>query len=144
MIKSMFHVNINVKDFDRSIAFYQKLGFEKVVNAGDGHVPQYDEAFRIPNNRGRAALLRLGDGPHCTLLDLIEWKTPATKGAPYPNLYHTGIARIALLTKDIHRVYEDLKAEGIQFFSEPKRSNRSRESKAIFRRPGLVRLLHRS
>ena len=120
MIKSMFHVNINVKDFDRSMAFYQKLGFEKVVNAGDGDVPQYDEAFRIPNNHGRAALLRLGDGPHCTLLDLIEWKTPSTEGAPYPNLYHTGIARIALLTKDIHRVYEDLKAEGIQFFSEPK------------------------
>ena len=27
MIKSIFHININVKDFDRSLAFYQKLGF---------------------------------------------------------------------------------------------------------------------
>jgi hypothetical protein len=76
----------------------------------------------VPINRhiGSTALPRLGDGPNCTLLDLIEWKTPATERAPYPNLYHSGIARIALLTKNIHRVYEDLKAEGIKFFSEPK------------------------
>jgi hypothetical protein len=57
MIKSIFHVNINVKDFDRS-SFYRMLGFEQVVNAGNGHLPEYNEGFRIPNNHGRAALLR--------------------------------------------------------------------------------------
>jgi predicted lactoylglutathione lyase len=30
MIKSVFHININVKDFDRSLAFYQNLGFKEV------------------------------------------------------------------------------------------------------------------
>ncbi len=36
MIKSVFHVNINVKDFDRSLAFYQMLGFKVILDIGEG------------------------------------------------------------------------------------------------------------
>lgn len=34
MIKSIFHVNVNVTDFDRSLAFYKMLGFKVVLDIG--------------------------------------------------------------------------------------------------------------
>ncbi|MEI4920849.1 VOC family protein, partial [Klebsiella pneumoniae] len=36
VIVSIFHVNINVTDFERSLAFYQKLGFRVVRDLGEG------------------------------------------------------------------------------------------------------------
>ncbi len=36
MIKSAFHVNINVTDFDRSLAFYKLLGFKVVLTSAMG------------------------------------------------------------------------------------------------------------
>ena len=117
MIKSIFHVNINVKDFDRSLAFYQMLGFKVAFNVGEGGNPAFEEGLRIPNNRGKAALLLLGDDPRATRIDLIEWKVPKTEGEPYPHLWHTGVARVAFHTKDIDQEYERLKAKGVEFLS---------------------------
>lgn len=119
MIKSIFHININVKDFDRSLAFYKMLGFKVVLNIGEGANPANDKGLGIPNSVGRAALLALGDDPRATRIDLIEWKQPKTEGEPYPHLYHTGAARIALFTKGIDEEYERLKGEGVEFVSEP-------------------------
>src|SRR5262245_3376710 len=118
MIKSIFHININVKDFDRSLVFYQKLGFKVVLNIGEGANPANDKGLGIPNSVGRAALLSLSDDPHATRIDLIEWKQPKTEGAPYPHLYHTGAARIALFTKNLDEEYGRLKKEGVEFVSE--------------------------
>ena len=119
MIKSIFHININVKDFERSLAFYKMLGFKVVLNIGEGANPANDKGLGIPNSVARAALLVLGDDPRATRIDLIEWKQPQTEGEPYPHLYHTGAARIALFTKGIDEEYERLKGEGVEFVSEP-------------------------
>jgi catechol 2,3-dioxygenase-like lactoylglutathione lyase family enzyme len=119
MIKSIFHININVKDFDRSLAFYKNLGFKVVLNIGEGPNPANDKGLGIPNSVGRAALLSLSDDPRATRIDLIEWKQPKTEGEPYPHLYHTGAARIALFTKNLDEEYERLKGDGVEFVSEP-------------------------
>ena len=86
MIQSIFHVNINVSDFERSLAFYKMLGFRVVNDLGTGSSPQLDAGLQIPNGQARAALLMLGDNPHATRIDLIEWKQPKTDGTPYPHL----------------------------------------------------------
>jgi glyoxylase I family protein len=119
MIKSIFHININVTNFDRSLEFYKKLGFKVVLNIGEGANPGNDKGLNIPNSVARAALLALGDDPRATRIDLIEWKQPKTEGAPYPHLYHTGAARIALFTKNIDEEYARLKTLGVEFVSEP-------------------------
>jgi catechol 2,3-dioxygenase-like lactoylglutathione lyase family enzyme len=119
MIKSIFHININVKDFDRSLEFYKNLGFKVVLNIGEGPNAANDKGLGIPDSVGRAALLSLGDDPRATRIDLIEWKKPKTEGAPYPHLYHTGAARIALFTKGLDEEYQRLKAQGVEFVSEP-------------------------
>lgn len=123
MIQGIFHININVTNFERSLAFYQMLGFKVVADLKEGGNPQLDAGLKIPQGRGRAALLMLGDNPHATRIDLIEWKNPKTEGKPYPHLYHTGVARVALKTKNLQQVYEDLKTKGVEFFSEPQELN---------------------
>lgn len=119
MIKSVFHVNINVTNFERSLAFYQMLGFKVVMDIGEGPNRANDAGLNIPDSRARAALLALSDDPRATRIDLIEWKQPRTAGAPYPHLYHTGVARIALFTKNLEAEYERLKANGVEMISEP-------------------------
>ena len=119
MIKSIFHININVTNFDRSLEFYKMLGFKVVLNIGEGANPANDKGLGIPNSVGRAALLALGDNPRATRIDLIEWKQPKTEGTPYPHLYHAGAARIALFTKNIDEEYARLKGLGVECVSEP-------------------------
>lgn len=119
MIKSVFHVNVNVTDFDRSLAFYKMLGFKVVLDFGEGPNQGNDVGLNIANSIARAALLSLSDDPRATRIDLIEWKQPRTAGEPYPHLYHTGIARIALFTKNLDEEYLRLKAAGVALVSEP-------------------------
>jgi glyoxylase I family protein len=119
MIKSVFHVNINVKNFERSLAFYQMLGFKVVLDLGEGPNRGNDEGLNIPDSRARAALLALSDEPRATRIDLIEWQQPLTEGVPYPHLYHAGAARIALFAKNIEEEYQRLKANGVEMVSAP-------------------------
>lgn len=119
MIKSVFHVNINVKNFERSLEFYKMVGFKVVLDLGDGPNKGNDQGLGIPNSRARAALLALSDDPRATRIDLIEWKQPQTDGTAYPHLYHAGIARIALFTKNLDEEYTRLKANGVKMVSEP-------------------------
>jgi glyoxylase I family protein len=119
MIKSVFHVNINVKNFERSLEFYKMLGFKVVLNLGEGPNKANDKGLNIPNSRARAALLTLSDDPRATRIDLIEWTQPQTESTPYPHLYHAGIARIALFTKGIDEEYARLSANAVEMVSEP-------------------------
>jgi hypothetical protein len=63
----------------------------------------------------------LEDDANATRIDLLEFKDPPPTGQPYPHLYHTGIARMCLKTTDIWLVYKKLKANGVDFLSEPKK-----------------------
>jgi glyoxylase I family protein len=119
MIKSVFHININVTDFDKSLAFYKMLGFKVVLDIGEGPNKANDKGLNIPDSRARAALLSLSDDPRATRIDLIEWKQPRTEGAAYPHLYHAGAARIALFTKGLEEEYARLKTNGVEMVSEP-------------------------
>ena len=119
MIKSVFHININVTNFERSLEFYKMVGFKVVFDIGEGPNKGNDVGLNIPDSLARAALLALSDDPRATRIDLIEWKKPKTDGVPYPHLYHAGAARIALFTKNIDEEYARLKAKGVEMVSEP-------------------------
>jgi catechol 2,3-dioxygenase-like lactoylglutathione lyase family enzyme len=135
MIKSLFHVNVNCSNFERSLRFYQMLGFKVAVD-----IPEVTEGSRasetglglgLPDSNARAALLVLSDDPRATRLDLIEWKKPRDDAKPYAQLNHLGIARIALFTKGLRDEYQRLKNEGVTFLSEPV-TIRTRNGNALF------------
>jgi glyoxylase I family protein len=119
MVKGIYHININVTNFERSLEFYKRLGFKVVRDLGEGGNKYFERGLKIPHPIGRAALLQVGDERRATRIDLIEWKSPPTEGKPYPHLYHAGMCRLALAVDNLQEMYEDLKNTGVEFFSEP-------------------------
>jgi glyoxylase I family protein len=122
MVKGIYHINVNVTDFERSLAFYQLLGFKIVRDLGEVGSKYIERALKITQPVGRAVLMQVGDDRRSTRLDLIEWKNPKTEGRAYPHLYHAGMARIALVTDTLRALCDKVKAAnipGVEFFSEP-------------------------
>jgi catechol 2,3-dioxygenase-like lactoylglutathione lyase family enzyme len=123
MVKGIYHINVNVTNFERSLAFYQLLGFKIVRDIGEAGNKYIERALRMPHPAvGRAALLQCSDDKRSTRLDLIEWKSPKAEGKPYPHLWHVGMARLALVTDELQAICDKVKAanmEGVEFFSEP-------------------------
>ena len=121
-IERMFHCNINCTNLDRTLKFYQLLGFKVVLDFRAGmQSREMAEAFGLKEADLRGVHLRLGDNEQATRIDLLEFRDPQPQGRPYPALNNTGIARMCLKTTGIGNVYEDLKAKGIEFLSEPKK-----------------------
>jgi catechol 2,3-dioxygenase-like lactoylglutathione lyase family enzyme len=116
-ITGMMHVNVNVSDFDRARAFYERLGFQVVWEVPERNTPEVAAAVGMPPYRVRGALMALPGTP--TLIDLLEWKEPRDASPPYPHLYHLGLARIALTTRDLDADMAELEREGVEFLSPP-------------------------
>lgn len=119
MLKQLFHIAINSKDLERSLAFYRRLGFQ-VVQDRVVHNEKVREAFRVPTGDLRFVHLRIGDSEKATLLDIVEWGGPGTAdGTGPPPQHQQGITRFAVLTDDTDRVYRELKQDGVEFLTLP-------------------------
>ena len=121
------HINVNVSNLERSVAFYTKLGFELYR---DG-IPYLDltmdsavtalpdscaKALDLPEKTlGRACIMQLGSG--YPKLDLTEFESPSTQ-KPLSNA-DLGIVRLCLATKNLQELYARLVAEGVAFLSAP-------------------------
>ena len=115
-VQSLFHFVVNASNFERSLAFYQLLGFKVLRDNRDVIWPAIvGENFGMPVAQGRGALLGLGDGEHHTRLDLIEWLEPrwTNPAGPVPRI-------LALRTRNVRAAYADLKAQGVEFIREPR------------------------
>lgn len=132
-VESLFHFVLPVSNFDRSLDFYQKLGFRVLRDNRDVvWPPMVAENFGMRVAQGRGALLGIGDGPDHTRIDLIEWLEPRwrgpergpapgtspddPKGDPIPRV-------IALRTRNVRAAYADLSAQGIEFIRPPRERN---------------------
>jgi len=118
-VTGLVHVNVNCRDFDRSLAFYGLLGFEKAVDVPPHNTPEVAAAVGMPPYTVKGALLVLRGASVPLTIDLLEWQEPSDSAPPYPHLYHLGIARIALASDDLDGDVARLKAHGVEFLSEP-------------------------
>jgi catechol 2,3-dioxygenase-like lactoylglutathione lyase family enzyme len=118
-IVSLVHVNVNCSNFERSRAFYEMLGFELLMDVPERNTDEVAAAVGLEPYRLRGALMRLADARFPFVIDLIEWKEPSDSSPPYARLNHLGIARIAMASSDLDADMQRLKAEGVEFISEP-------------------------
>lgn len=120
MIERIFHFNINSTNIDRSVAFYELLGFKVILDFRDGmSSAEMATAFGLPVANLKGVHMRIGDELNATRIDLLEFIDPKPTGQTYPHLYHNGIARMCLKTSNIKQDYEELKSKGVEFLSEP-------------------------
>lgn len=118
-ITALVHININCSDFDRSLKFYELLGFRRAIDVPSTNTSEVAAAVGMPPYRVKGALLSLPTTTGVLMLDLLEWQEPTDPNPPYPHLYHLGIARIALATDDLDGDMARLTSHGVQFLSEP-------------------------
>ena len=119
MFKTFFHANVVVRNLERSIKFYEKLGFKVVEGPFDleGHV--LGTMLGVGYAKVRAVFMRLGDDPEATMLDVLEFLDPVSKEAPYKSLNNLGVARLCFKVDDIHQSYRDLQKMGVEFVAPP-------------------------
>lgn len=114
-LNRIYHININVTDLDRSIAFYELLGFKVLIKFGLDEETTRDTcaAFGAEPNELRAAFIRLGDDPNAPCIDLVEWITQPPKGQPYADANNAGMYRMAFHVDDPEAVLAELERLGI-------------------------------
>jgi catechol 2,3-dioxygenase-like lactoylglutathione lyase family enzyme len=119
MLTRLFHIAVNSKDLENSVAFYKRLGFQVMADR-EVHNEKVMEAFQVPSGDLRFVHLRLGDSEEATLLDIVDWGGPGTAHGPGPPPQHQqGITRFAVLTEDTQRVYDELRQDGVDFLTAP-------------------------
>jgi catechol 2,3-dioxygenase-like lactoylglutathione lyase family enzyme len=114
MLDRLFHVNICVRDMERSIRFYQQIGFNK-VNDFTAEDPRIGDGLGVKANKIRGVFMRIGDDANAPVLDLVQFLDPPTQGQPYSSLNNVGICRIAFTVKDIEKAYADLQKMDVEF-----------------------------
>jgi glyoxylase I family protein len=125
----IFHLNLNVSDLDRAIEFYGLLGFGVVrrerlePDAVRSTLAKFGEADAIGVE---FALLRLGDDPTATCLDLVQWDRPfREQGNRFDQL---GPYRIALQLGNPAETLATLADAGIELLGpEGRRSPRTHD-----------------
>lgn len=109
---------INVSDFERSLAWYQMLGYELVstLPATDTAEVAAAMGFAEPYEIRGGMLKHPEDG---SLVELVQWLSPYDGQPPYAlPVNHLGIHRTAFYTSDIATDVAVLKAQGVKFVSE--------------------------
>jgi catechol 2,3-dioxygenase-like lactoylglutathione lyase family enzyme len=120
-IAGIFHFTINVSNFERSLEFYQTLGFELLRDNRDVIWPEFvARNFGLRRAQARGALLAIGAGAEHTRIDLLEWPEPKWVDPQAHRPLAERVPRIvALRTRNARAAYEDLRRRGIEFITEP-------------------------
>lgn len=120
MLQKLFHVNICVRDMERSVRFYQDIGFNKVSDFTLDD-PSVGDALGLKARKLRGVFMRLGNDANSPVLDLVQFIDPPPQGTPYPTLNNIGICRIAFTVDDIDRTYEELQSKKVDFLAPLKK-----------------------
>ncbi len=145
------HININVRNLDRSIAFYRKLGFEIFIPS----IPYLDldhgpKARPLPSDtavalgvpqgtQGRACIMQLDGG--FPKIDLTEFRD-LEQAEPLGN-GDVGLVRLCLVTEDLERDVAGLEANGVVFLTDPQPGHNGLADVAVCKDPDgtLIELL---
>ncbi|WP_157219032.1 VOC family protein [Flavisphingomonas formosensis] len=124
----IYHINLNSTDLDRTVAFYELIGFRRSIDLSDpiGDLPTgfaeigLARPLALPDDlAGRAVLMATGDDPRGTRLDIVEWSAPVQRGPARIGLAQPGVGRIALKVRDAAAIHAALVAAGHRPYSEP-------------------------
>lgn len=114
-IERLYHTVINATDLDRTVAFYEALGFRVLNDRRDVDWPDFiGPLFGLTRPKGRGVLMNLPADPEGPMLDIIQWVKPAL---PSPPDGEVPPRIIAFRVRNVHACAEDLARRGIPTFA---------------------------
>ncbi len=126
MLLNLAHVNINCTDIERSVEFYERIGFTTIHVFGDHPKSRLDpdqdltEGMSFGEGRMRGAIMGTTDDPRSeTKLELVQWLDPPTEESPPKARLASGVSRVAIRTKDLVDHCRRLREAGIELEQEP-------------------------
>jgi catechol 2,3-dioxygenase-like lactoylglutathione lyase family enzyme len=116
VLTDFYMININVRDLDRSIEFYTKLGFHKVLEFGIDDL-EVGDMFGLPDfGELRFAWMKLDEARKgAPVRDLVEFVRPRVAGYDDNPATRSGMARLSFRVDDIDAQYEYLRELGVEF-----------------------------
>ena len=118
MIKRLEHVALSVRDMERSLTFYcDLLGMSVIRDLEPGlGGDKLGVVVGMPDCRARIVHLDLGG----TMLELFQYIDPEGRSLPSEHKQaDIGFTHIGLSSDDVCADTRRLKAEGVEFISEP-------------------------
>jgi catechol 2,3-dioxygenase-like lactoylglutathione lyase family enzyme len=125
------HININVSNLDRSIEFYEKLGFELFIpgipylglTAEPGSTAMAKASTHAlgltAEASGRACIMQLDNGfPKIDLTEFADGAPGESQRKPLAN-GDLGLVRFCLVSRNLREDYYRLRRAGVDFISEP-------------------------
>lgn len=123
-LMTRFHFATNTTDFDSSREFYRMLGYTQ----GQGGFP-LTNTHQMARSLGmfdvcqyelvKGEVISLPGSFNAANIDLLQFKIPYNDEPPYELPNHLGMAYAALLTTNLASDVEFMKANGVEFLSEP-------------------------
>src|SRR4051794_2856322 len=114
-IVGVHHTSFTVADLERSLTFFRDVLGLEVVGTREVRDDYFGQIVGLPGSAVKAAMVRLPGGHH---VELFEYVRPRGQSvAPRP--CDPGSCHLALLTADLPALYQQLKAKGADFLSEP-------------------------
>lgn len=118
MIKYLNHININCKDLDVQVRFYEDvLGCETVVSGGTEESGAVFETMGFPGKRGARTVVLTVGRHRGALIELIEWAEVGEDRTATPR--DLGIARVGFVVDDVDATYREFKEKGVTTLGEP-------------------------
>ena len=114
-IERLYHTVINATDLDRTVAFYEALGFRVLNDRRDVDWPDFiGPLFGLTRPKGRGVLMNRPADPAGPMLDIIQWVRPVL---PSPPDVEVPPRIIAFRVRNVHACAEDLARRGIPTFA---------------------------
>lgn len=118
MITGCYHTSFTVSSLERSLAFYRDVLGMKLRGVQGGTQQYLRDIVGMPDANVKIAFLEIPGSDHT--LELIEYVAP--RGMPANvTTCNPGSAHVCFKTDDLMRTYEQWKAQGVKFRSEPVR-----------------------
>jgi catechol 2,3-dioxygenase-like lactoylglutathione lyase family enzyme len=119
LIKNVRHFGLAVNNLEKSLNFYQNLLGFKIVRSMDESGDYIDNMLSLNDVCVKTVKLSIDDG--ITLIELLEFKSH--KGnSNKREIYEYGASHLALTVHDLDTCYEELKRNGVEFYSKPQHS----------------------
>lgn len=126
LVLNIAHVNLHVADLDRSLGFYELLGWRPIAGTEwltePQQIPALDCGPELEHGGGttRAAILTCSDDRRATTaIELMEYVSPPATAKPFKPRFEVGTHRLAMRVRDIDQAVAELRAAGVEIMHEP-------------------------